>query len=173
MKADTLNLTKVFYRPVKYQIPLFQRPYVWTQEFQWEPLWEDVRALVDRQLDAADTNDDIPHFLGAIVLEQIPGQTGFLESRSVIDGQQRLTTLQLLIAAARSVALEHGAEHAAELLAGLIYNDPKLYTSESDRFKVRPTEYDRAAFDAAMGGTALTGHHDGQRISQAYEFLSI
>lgn len=171
MKADTLTLTKVFYRPVRYQIPMFQRPYVWTQELQWEPLWEDVQALVERQMDDSEANDDIAHFLGAIVLEQIPGQTGFLETRSVIDGQQRLTTLQLLIAAARSVALEHGAVRVAELLGSLIFNDDKLCATPSDRFKVRPTEYDRLAFEAAMGGVALTGKHEGQRISNAFEFF--
>jgi len=171
MKADTLTLTKVFFRPVKYQIPMFQRPYVWTQELQWEPLWEDVQALVERQMDDTEANDDIAHFLGAIVLEQIPGQTGFLETRSVIDGQQRLTTLQLFVAAARSVALEYGATRAAELLGGLIFNDDKLCATPSDRFKVRPTEYDRAAFEAAMGGVAMTGKHEGQRISNAFEYF--
>jgi hypothetical protein len=171
MKADTLTLTKVFYRPVKYQIPMFQRPYVWTQELQWEPLWEDVQALVERQMDDTEANDDIAHFLGAIVLEQIPGQTGFLETRSVIDGQQRLTTLQLFVAAARSIALEHGATRAAELLGGLIFNDDKLCATPSDRFKVRPTEFDRSAFEAAIGGVALTGKHEGQRISSAFEFF--
>jgi uncharacterized protein with ParB-like and HNH nuclease domain len=65
-----------------------------------------VRDVADRQLDHSSTNDTIPHFLGAIVLERSLLERGLLDGRTIIDGQQRLTTLQLLIAAARSVAVE-------------------------------------------------------------------
>ena len=37
MKADTLDLQAVFYKPIRYRVPMFQRPYVWTKERQWEP----------------------------------------------------------------------------------------------------------------------------------------
>ncbi|MEO8468131.1 MAG: DUF262 domain-containing protein, partial [Chloroflexota bacterium] len=106
MKADTVDLAAIFGQPVHYVVPLYQRPYVWTRELQWEPLWEDVREVSDRQLDKIPENDAIPHFLGAVVLEQSLTQVGMIGSRSIIDGQQRITTLQILIAAARSVAIE-------------------------------------------------------------------
>jgi Uncharacterized conserved protein len=70
VKADTVDLAAIFGNQVHYMVPLFQRPYVWTQKDQWEPLWEDVRAVADRQLDDVPSNDAIPHFLGAVVLEQ-------------------------------------------------------------------------------------------------------
>lgn len=92
MRADTYDLAAIFGRPVDYLVPLYQRPYVWTREKQWEPLWEDVRDVADRQLDESSANDTIPHFLGAIVLERSLLERGLLDGRTIIDGQQRLTT---------------------------------------------------------------------------------
>ena len=47
-----------------------------------------------------------PHFLGAVVLQQVQKQTGQMQERTIIDGQQRLTTLQLLLdALARRAAV--------------------------------------------------------------------
>lgn len=89
MKADTVDLAAIFGKPVHYLVPLYQRPYVWTREDQWEPLWQDVQAVADRQLDDTRGNDAIPHFLGAVVLEQALVGSGMIEARSVIDGQQR------------------------------------------------------------------------------------
>jgi uncharacterized protein with ParB-like and HNH nuclease domain len=50
MKADTLTLKTLFQKDVRYVIPIFQRPYVWNQDDQWEPLWNDVRNTAERYL---------------------------------------------------------------------------------------------------------------------------
>src|SRR2546427_2842427 len=86
----------VFMQPQRLVVPLFQRPYVWNEENQWEPLWNDVVRVADRVL-AAPNNKHNPHFLGAVVLQQLPTPTGLMSERTIIDGQQRLTTLQLLL----------------------------------------------------------------------------
>jgi hypothetical protein len=151
VKADTLDLATIFGKTVRYNVPLFQRPYVWRREKQWEPLWEDIQAVADRLLDETDDNDNIAHFLGAVVLEQTPNPAGKLESRNVIDGQQRLTTLQLLIAAARAEALQRGLTRDEVLaLDRLVYNERGLIRSEDDTLKVLPTNADRDAFAHAL-----------------------
>ncbi len=170
MKADTVDLAAIFGKQVRYMVPLFQRPYVWTQADQWEPLWEDVRIVADRQLDDTPENDSIPHFLGAVVLEQALVQSGMIESRSVIDGQQRLTTLQVLLAAARSLAIEHGLEGAGQMFEKLLFNESFLVKSDADRFKVVPTERDRASFRDSMQGDGASSS-GGHRIHQAYRFF--
>ena len=43
MKADTLNAKDLFEKNVRFVIPTFQRPYVWNQDDQWEPLWLDAK----------------------------------------------------------------------------------------------------------------------------------
>lgn len=87
MEANTRQLEAIFDPNVFFQVPLFQRPYVWTETDNWEPLWEDIQALLDRQLR---TGKSRAHFLGAIVLEQLPHAAGSIETRQVIDGQAQL-----------------------------------------------------------------------------------
>ena len=80
MKADTLTVKALFQKEIRYAIPTFQRPYVWTQDDQWEPLWEDVRNLAERYSDElliAEGNRALAeertgsHFLGALVLQHL------------------------------------------------------------------------------------------------------
>src|SRR5688572_17162221 len=117
MKADTLSLKALFQKDVRYVIPTFQRPYVWGQEQQWEPLWDDVRNAAERYLDELDAASGDralaevragSHFMGAVVVQQRPNAAAELETRDVIDGQQRLTTMQLLADAAHQVYNEAG-----------------------------------------------------------------
>ena len=51
----------------RYEVPLFQRQYVWNLEDHWEPLWEDIERKFVQRLDGTAPP---PHFLGAMVLDQ-------------------------------------------------------------------------------------------------------
>ena len=99
MYASPLNLKELFEPDKRFLVPMFQRPYVWTKKEQWQPLWEDVRDVAER-LEGEAEADVQPHFLGAIVLEQLSSPISRVDARWVVDGQQRLTTLQLLLEAA-------------------------------------------------------------------------
>jgi hypothetical protein len=50
MDAKTNQLDALFDGNKFYQVPLFQRPYVWDEKENWEPLWEDIQALLDKRL---------------------------------------------------------------------------------------------------------------------------
>jgi hypothetical protein len=171
MKADKVDLAAVLGKPVRYLVPMFQRPYVWRQEEQWEPLWDDIQAVLERQLDDTPLNDALPHFLGAVVLDQVMTPTGMIESRYVIDGQQRLTTLLLFIAAARSLALERGFDGPAQVLEKLLFNDPVLLKSPDHKYKVVPTTFDREAFQQAMAGVTNGAPVSGERVLGAYVYF--
>lgn len=82
--------------PQRLVVPLFQRPYVWNMENQWEPLWNDLIRVAERVL-VEPTKNHQPHFLGAVVLQQVQNTVGTMQERTIIDGQQRLTTLQLFL----------------------------------------------------------------------------
>ena len=71
-----------------YKIPRFQRDYSWTLE-QWEDLWTDILNTIE---DPSQENDS--HYMGYLVLQSTDDKTF-----EVIDGQQRLTTLTLIILA--------------------------------------------------------------------------
>jgi uncharacterized protein with ParB-like and HNH nuclease domain len=75
METQVRTPQMVFMQPQRFVVPLFQRPYVWNQEIQWEPLWNDVVRVADRVLKRTlDTHH--PHFLGAVVLQQVQKNTG-------------------------------------------------------------------------------------------------
>jgi uncharacterized protein with ParB-like and HNH nuclease domain len=73
---------------------------VWTEEEQWLKLWEDILTVLQRVLTRPPGSKVRGHFLGSVVLEQRMSGFGSVESRAVIDGQQRLTTLQVVLRAA-------------------------------------------------------------------------
>src|SRR6476619_2646733 len=137
----------VFMQPQRLVVPLFQRPYVWTQETQWEPLWADVVRVAERVLSRS-FDKHHPHFLGAVVLQQVQNPIGLMQTRTIIDGQQRLTTLQLLLDALHAELLSVEAAAPAARIDPLVTNADPFRSKPEDRFKVWPTNRDRAAFNA-------------------------
>jgi hypothetical protein len=165
----------IFMQPQRLLIPLFQRPYVWNEELQWEPLWKDLARVATRQLQSPNTAQ-APHFLGAIVLQQLPSPTSDLQQRTVIDGQQRLTTLQLLLDAIHAEIAMAGATMPAARLEPLIANAEAFCRKKEDRFKIWPTNRDRPAFYEVMGAPALIDYqkleHHASRIVKAHQYFS-
>ncbi len=66
MKPTTLSIFDVFQMERSYMVPLIQRPYVWSQETQWKPLWEDIAAKADEVFQHGDDPAYLirSHFLG-------------------------------------------------------------------------------------------------------------
>lgn len=175
MDAKPRTLSRLFAEDARHIVPLYQRPYVWERERQWKPLWDDVIAVTERYLASGNQHGPPPqHFVGAIVLEQQRTLPGDLSVYTVIDGQQRLTTLQLLIAAVAEVAREHGVDRVRKLLRRMLDNDDELVTKAEERFKVWPTNANRAAFVAVMqpGGPPADRVDDPyNRIDEAWAFF--
>src|SRR3989442_14105173 len=123
MKPETRTVTHLFGLDVRYVVPLYQRPYVWDEEKQWDPLWDDILTLLDHQ--EGGNGQLYSHFLGAVVLDHSTPLPGEVPEFTVIDGQQRLTTLQIILAAAALVCAELGASNEADILRELVQNNPK------------------------------------------------
>ena len=178
MEANVESAATLFADPGQYVIPIYQRPYVWDKVKQWQPLWEDIERTAEgdlRRPRSASQGSAPDHFLGALVFQgQRHGNDDF-HARRVIDGQQRLITLQLILAAAKA-ALEMaqvGDHPVAEHLAELVENPPKhVYAGSPElRFKVWPTVGDKDAFDRTMeSGTTPLGDPTTQ-IERAYDFF--
>ncbi|MEY2967829.1 MAG: hypothetical protein RIQ64_456, partial [Actinomycetota bacterium] len=69
MKAEGLTPLQILQQAQRLMVPLFQRPYVWGRDAQWEPLWEDITRMAD-SLRPDVVVPPKPHFLGAVVLQQ-------------------------------------------------------------------------------------------------------
>ena len=98
MQARNIQLTAVIQGNKQFVIPVFQRDYSWTTE-QCEQLWEDVLR--------AGEGSDGGHFMGSFVYAEGNASAAFSQWL-VIDGQQRLTTLTLLLVALRDHIHEIG-----------------------------------------------------------------
>jgi hypothetical protein len=158
VEAFDYSLLRVFQPDVQFQMPMYQRPYVWSEEKQWAPLWDDIRGVAERYLaetarptyegEPTALERTPPHFLGAVVHGDGGSSHAAVTARVVIDGQQRLTTLQILLMVAREVASALGDQRSAARLRRLVENDDAVTDTSQDRWKVWPTNIDRIPFVA-------------------------
>lgn len=147
MKAGPVTIRHLLENRQRFCVPIYQRHYVWTKEKQWEPFWTDIRAKAIERL--AGRERRFSHFMGAVVLES----RGDISSRrvrsfQVVDGQQRLTTFQVYLAAVRDYADIANFSETVERIEGFLFNEKKhlMEEPEIEVFKVWPTKYDRELF---------------------------
>lgn len=151
MKPYTRSIIDLFDGKRRYLIPLYQRQYSWREDPQIALLWEDIERAVDRI--ETDRSALVPHFMGAIVINQVKTYGKQVQAFEVIDGQQRLTTFQLLLAALRDVASDNGSSYAAEVGKYLL-NDGVMEAPDEERYKLWPSITDRRAFVSLIDPSA-------------------
>ena len=176
--AYTRSAADLFGKAVSLEIPPFQRAYVWQRDKHWAPLWDDIADLAEAVLEATNdgaeqlADDEGPtHFLGAVVLHHQSGQLGGIPVYRVIDGQQRLTTWQLLLHAAKDVYAERDLDDADDL-ADLVHNKTKKKRGQTQQeLKIVPTRADRAHFLRAMRGETSSNDRDDSLIALAHDYF--
>lgn len=155
MKSDPFTVQQIFQDRRQYRVPFYQRAYVWTKANQWSRLWEDIRDKADALLQG---DDPVAHFMGAVVLEQQqkPGLLG-VERLHIIDGQQRLTTLQYVLASLQHILRQFEQPGLLPLVEGCLVNGNPDTMEEKDveRFKLWPTFRDRDQFVSGMTATTI------------------
>ncbi|MEQ9009382.1 MAG: DUF262 domain-containing protein, partial [Ekhidna sp.] len=121
MDAGKRSINDIFNGNRVLEIPFFQRAYVWGDE-QWERLLQDMELV-------SQTNK--PYFLGSVILKQHGTTTGqsIGDVRTVIDGQQRLTTLNLFF---KVLCLKTGTNSSFERVFKLIDNAIALKHNHND-----------------------------------------
>jgi uncharacterized protein with ParB-like and HNH nuclease domain len=157
MHASETKIQAIIDSQRQYVIPLFQRPYSWESP-QWGTLWQDLAELCE---------EDNPrnHFIGSMVTmpsKSVPeGVTKF----TLIDGQQRLTTLLVVLAVIRDKARKQPGNLAEKIDDLLLRN---RHQEGADVYKLLPTQVDRPAFLAIMDGSKPL---KGAPLTAAYEFF--
>jgi uncharacterized protein with ParB-like and HNH nuclease domain len=157
MSASEINAEEEFltdlYDDYHYKIPKFQRPFSWTEE-NFVDLIDDLTDAYDVGLDSHGPllNDDgelqkqtlnayEPYFLGSIILN---AGNGSGERYDIIDGQQRLTSLAILIAVLRDFVAD---DARANSLGELIYEESDPIKGKSETVRLKTRERDREFFD--------------------------
>lgn len=165
---------QLFNLPQHFVIPLFQRPYVWKEVEQWEPLWSDIRRIAE--LRVAEPHLSPSHFLGAVVIQAHEAQSRRLTTWNVIDGQQRLTTMQVLADAVCGLLAQTDHVKLSGQLEDLTHNSDKYVEDGDSRLKVRHLNKDREAFDEVMVADSPVDYedlvHTDSQIVAAHRYFS-
>lgn len=141
-----------------HEIPPYQRPYAWTAD--------EATQLLNDLLEAVNASQEEPYFLGSIVLIRPKGQV----VGQVVDGQQRLTTLTILAAVLRDVAID---EREKEALASIVYIEPNPFKAQVEAVRVKAHDRDRGFFKDAIqipGATAKAAPPQGPK-NEAQELM--
>lgn len=161
LSAKEQPLSKVFSDEYVFTIPGYQRPYSWGVE-QARELLDDLLGYM--QSGGTKLDEVAPYFLGSIVLIKRESVAAAI----VVDGQQRLTTLTLLLSAIRSVVLDPGVRAG---IAKLIYEQGNVVTATENHYRLSLRERDRQFFRDYVqhegGIEALIARNDSLPDSQA------
>lgn len=111
LKQDQPSFGSLAGNGKSFEVPPFQRDYSWDNE-EWEDLWLDIMGL----------DEEIDHYMRYVVLQETKQSKNYL----IIDGQQRITTISILIIAAVKLLIDKGDKERADLLrnAYLSYKEP-------------------------------------------------
>jgi alkylated DNA nucleotide flippase Atl1 len=162
MKASESDLDALLEGKKQYQVPLYQRTYSW-RHAQLKQLWDDVTQLADERVERPDAT----HFMGSLVLAPSPlnGPVG-VNTWLVVDGQQRLTTLTLLLAAIRDHRAEsEDPDHRERVDEQYLINK----WAKGKPAKLMPTQADRDSYEACIRNLAQAGGADA--VGSAYSFF--
>lgn len=146
MQANPRSLDALFNSQLRYVVPMFQRLYVWQESPQWATLWEDIQEKADLQLKRVTSN---AHYFGALIIEGVrPNSPREVKRFLVIDGQQRLTTLQLVFCAFRDIARKNDWKTLDRATTRYLENADQdvMERPEEEAFKVWPTTLNRDVF---------------------------
>ncbi len=136
MKATKASVWDLFNGAKQYKVPLFQRPYVWSRQ-QWEQLWADIREQYSLR---TGSEKSTARFLGSIVVVREYEKN--LDKYVIIDGQQRITTVSIILAVIRAFAREKGLHELYDQISDFLKNAPK---SGEGQYVVIPTRVDKNA----------------------------
>lgn len=160
MQAQPKTIRDILHTGDQYIIPLFQRYYSW-EKSHWERLRMDIWALMENGAKPV-------HFLGPLVCTHPPRLPGNSSIFQLIDGQQRVTTLTILLAAIRDVARARNLNDFADEVT----EDYLLFKRKqgSDRYKVLPRLGDREVLTAMIEGHDLSGYTQS-RVFEAWKYF--
>src|SRR3989344_351925 len=163
MEAKETNFLRFLNSPKQLVIPIYQRTYSWKLK-ECEQLWKDI-------LKAGNDKDISGHFVGSIVyVEKGLYQVSALPRLLVIDGQQRLTTLSLLLSALCNHIKEKNIQselNPDRLASYYLLNDKE---GGEDRYKLILTQTDKNSLFKILDKLDLTDE-DSIRIKENYQFF--
>ncbi len=154
---------------MQYRVPIWQRLYAWDEK-DWHDLWYDLMKVYNAQ----DSSNSLRHYLGAIVFKVTDERAGGMTRRIIIDGQQRVTTLLLLLIAIRDRVKGVGDGENSSLARTI--DDNYIFNSDArspdDKFRLVLTRSDNEDFRAIANGNT-PDNAEASNIFKAHRFFSV
>lgn len=165
MHADAVSLRKVLNSNLQMVIPIFQRAYSWEKD-QVKTLWEDIIKIYN----TIDNNNKATHFLGPIVRVEISTSSVDTRKLYLIDGQQRITTLMVLLSCIRNLVREKDEELVRKIESGYLLNSEE---KGENRYKLIPSEGDRETFKKIINGEDFKeDFNEKNKLKYTYDFFT-
>jgi hypothetical protein len=164
MEARNYSIHDLFVNARQYKVPYYQRAYVWSKADQWERLWSDIEEKAEGRVSGSNAT---PHFMGALVLEPTARQNLMgTDTVNIVDGQQRLTTLQFLIAGLSLAAVELTLFDQVPIVNAYRFNgiNAAMINKDLEIYKVWPTTSDRAAYREVMKSKSFDDLRSGFKV---------
>lgn len=160
MKANETTMKKYLEGSKQFMVPLFQRTYSWKRD-NIRKLWEDIEETRGGKGVSS-------HFFGSFVTVPVPSPASGVSKYTIIDGQQRLTTICILLAALRNriLAVRPDYENRDEINESYLFN--KFHPEA--KHKVVPTQADRDVFFTILREPNPPVDND-HLITQAYKYF--
>lgn len=164
LQAGETTLNKLLNTSRQFIVPIFQRNYSW-QKRQYEQLWFDI-------LRASKFKEKQNHFIGSIVYIDMGTPAGRPQQLLLIDGQQRLTTISILLCAIKDYVQKFNLEtkliNLAKIKNQFLYNSDEI---DEDRYKLLLNVQDKETYIKLIDNTIFTVNKPVINIIKCYEFF--
>ena len=164
LQAGETTLNKLLNPSRQFIVPIFQRNYSW-QKSQYEQLWFDI-------LRASKFKEKQNHFIGSIVYIDMGTPAGRPQQLLLIDGQQRLTTISILLCAIKDYVQKFNLEtkliNLAKIKNQFLYNSDEI---DEDRYKLLLNVQDKETYIKLIDNTIFTVNKPATNIIKCYEFF--
>lgn len=164
LQAGETTLNKLLNTSRQFIVPIFQRNYSW-QKSQYEQLWFDI-------LRASKFKEKQNHFIGSIVYIDMGTPAGRPQQLLLIDGQQRLTTISILLCAIKDYVQKFNLEtkliNLAKIKNQFLYNSDEI---DEDRYKLLLNVQDKETYIKLIDNTIFTVNKPAANIIKCYEFF--
>lgn len=164
LQAGETTLNKLLNTSRQFIVSIFQRNYSW-QKSQYEQLWFDI-------LRASKFKEKQNHFIGSIVYIDMGTPAGRPQQLLLIDGQQRLTTISILLCAIKDYVQKFNLEtkliNLAKIKNQFLYNSDEI---DEDRYKLLLNVQDKETYIKLIDNTIFTVNKPATNIIKCYEFF--
>lgn len=152
MRADAFRLEVVLGEKQQWVVPVYQRHYEWetNEDKQIPKLWEDLHDQAEERLDGRQA---YPHYFGAIIYSEPSGQRfGTVRKRYLVDGQQRITSFELVLIAIREAARERKIPQIQDVVDAYLFNEvgKGMVDPEREKYKLWSSAYDRQLYQTIV-----------------------